>query len=240
MQRVKISAVKENPNNPRFIKDEQFRKLVKSLKDFPEMAEVRPIVVNQDMVVLGGNMRLKAMKEAGWREVPVEIVDWTEGQQREFIIKDNGSFGAWDWDMLANEWDVEQLEEWGLDMPIFAEDEMDESGFGEGEGVEAEFEEGDLIEIGPHRILIGSGLDDFTVKNILQGDKPTQTSGSPAYQNLFLDYSMGDLDKWMGAHAMNIRYYGIARKPGDVESWINKWSKKFPDMEIRKNGRKIA
>lgn len=240
MQKVKINEVKENPNNPRFIKDEQFRKLVKSLKEFPEMASVRPIVVNSEMVVLGGNMRLKAMKEAGWKEVPVEVVDWSEEKQREFVIKDNGSFGSWDWDMLANEWDLQQLEEWGLEVPDFAQDENEDLGFGEGEGAEVEFDEGDLVEIGPHRILIGSGLDEFAVKNVLQGDKPTQTSGSPAFQNLFLDYSMGDMDKWMGAHHMNIRYYGIARKAGDVESWVNKWSKKYPEMEIRVNGRKVA
>jgi len=94
-------------------------KLVQSLKDFPEMAKVRPIVVNQDFIVLGGNMRLKAMKEAGWKEVPVEVVDWSEEQQKEFIIKDNVGFGEWEWDMLANEWEAEDLEKWGLDVPNF-------------------------------------------------------------------------------------------------------------------------
>jgi hypothetical protein len=119
IQSVKISDVKSNPNNPRLIKDDKFQKLVQSLKDFPEMANVRPIVVNQDFVVLGGNMRLKAMKEAGWKEVPVQVVDWTDQQQKEFIIKDNVGFGEWEWDMLANEWDAEDLEKWGLDVPIF-------------------------------------------------------------------------------------------------------------------------
>ena len=119
VQFVKISDVKSNPNNPRIIKDEKFHKLVQSLKDFPEMAKVRPVVVNQDFVVLGGNMRLKAMKEAGWKEVPVEVVDWSEEQQREFIIKDNVGFGEWDWEMLANEWDAEDLEKWGLEVPGF-------------------------------------------------------------------------------------------------------------------------
>ena len=119
VQSVKISDVKSNPNNPRIIKDEKFHKLVESLKDFPEMAKVRPVVVNQDFVILGGNMRLKAMKEAGWKEVPVEVVDWAEEQQREFIIKDNVGFGEWDWEMLANEWDAEDLEKWGVDVPGF-------------------------------------------------------------------------------------------------------------------------
>ena len=129
VQSVKISDVKSNPNNPRIIKDEKFHKLVQSLKDFPEMAKVRPVVVNQDFVVLGGNMRLKAMKEAGWKEVPVEVVDWSEEQQREFIIKDNVGFGEWDWDMLANEWEADDLEKWGLDLPGFDANSED---FGEG------------------------------------------------------------------------------------------------------------
>ena len=116
MQTLPIGKIKANPNNPRTIKDDKFFKLVQSLKDLPEMAKVRPVVVNQDMVVLGGNMRLKAMKEAGWKEVPVEIVDWDEDKQRQFIIKDNVGFGEWDWEILANEWDAEQLEDWALDV----------------------------------------------------------------------------------------------------------------------------
>jgi ParB-like chromosome segregation protein Spo0J len=101
MQKVSISEVKPNPSNPRIIKDEKFKKLVQSLKDFPEMASVRPIVVNSDMVVLGGNMRLRAMIEAGWDKVPVEVVKWGEDKQREFIIKDNVGFGEWDWELIG-------------------------------------------------------------------------------------------------------------------------------------------
>jgi len=114
-QKVKLTDIKVNPNNPRLIKDDKFAKLVQSIKDFPEMLEIRPIVVNSDMVVLGGNMRLKACKEAGIKEVPIIVADnLTEEQQREFLIKDNVSGGEWDWDMLANEWDSEELSEWGL------------------------------------------------------------------------------------------------------------------------------
>jgi hypothetical protein len=115
--KVKISEVKANPNNPRIIKDDKFAKLVQSVKDFPEMLDIRPIVVNADMVVLGGNMRFKACKEAGLKEVPIIVAEnLTDEQQKEFIIKDNVSGGEWDWDMLANEWEVEQLTEWGLDV----------------------------------------------------------------------------------------------------------------------------
>jgi ParB-like chromosome segregation protein Spo0J len=117
---LKISDVKLNPNNPRLIKDDNFKKLVQSIKDFPEMLDIRPIVVNQDMIILGGNMRYKACKEAGLKEVPIIVADnLTEEQQREFLIKDNTSGGEWDFEMLANEWDVEQLEEWGLDVGGF-------------------------------------------------------------------------------------------------------------------------
>lgn len=128
-QKVNIASVKENPDNPRFIKDSKFKKLVKSIKAFPEMLEKRPIVVDENMVVLGGNMRLKACKSAGLFEVWIDIAEgWTEEQKREFIVKDNVGFGEWDWDILANEWDVDQVKEWGLDLPGF---ELNEDDFGD-------------------------------------------------------------------------------------------------------------
>jgi hypothetical protein len=127
IKKVKITEVISNPNNPRLIKDEKFKKLVKSIQDFPDMLNVRPIVVNKDMVVLGGNMRLKAIKEAGHTEVAIEIVDWTEEQEKQFIIKDNVGYGEWDWEDLANNWDTEELIEWGLDIPdITKVDKLDE------------------------------------------------------------------------------------------------------------------
>ena len=119
MEIVKISEVKLNPNNPRIIKDDKFKKLVQSVKDFPEMLNIRPIVVNQDMIILGGNMRFKACKEAGLKQVPIIKTDLTEAQQREFLIKDNTSGGEWDWEVLANEWNSEELESWGLDLVGF-------------------------------------------------------------------------------------------------------------------------
>jgi len=119
---VKLSEIKSNPNNPRIIKDDKFRKLVNSIQEFPKMLEIRPIVVNSDMIVLGGNMRLKACKEAGLKEVPVIFADdLTEDEQKQFIIKDNVGFGEWDWDMLANEWEPELLNEWGLEVPNWGE-----------------------------------------------------------------------------------------------------------------------
>ena len=116
-QQVKISKVNGNPNNPRIIKNDKFKKLVKSIQDFPEMLKLRPIVVDEDMMVLGGNMRLKASKDAGLKEVWIEVAEGlSEEKKKEFIVKDNVGFGEWEWDMLANEWDSVQLADWGLDV----------------------------------------------------------------------------------------------------------------------------
>jgi hypothetical protein len=126
IKKVKISQVKPNPENPRLIKDDKFFKLVRSIQDFPQMLDIRPIVVNDDMIVLGGNMRLKACKEAGLKEVSIVVAsNLTDEQQREFIIKDNVGFGEWDWEDLANNWNVDQLSMWGLDVPIFLESDQD-------------------------------------------------------------------------------------------------------------------
>lgn len=122
MEIVKINEIKLNPNNPRIIKDDKFNKLVQSIKDFPEMLNIRPIVVNKDMIILGGNMRYKACKEAGLKEIPIIITDLTEDKQREFLIKDNTSGGEWDWTILANEWNVDELDNWGLEVPNFETD----------------------------------------------------------------------------------------------------------------------
>jgi ParB-like chromosome segregation protein Spo0J len=124
--KISINKIKPNINNPRFIKDYKFKKLVDSIKEFPEMLEKRPIVVDEDMIVLGGNMRLKACQEAGLKEVDILIAQgWTEEQKREFIIKDNVGFGEWDWDILANDWDNLLLEKWGLDGVKFDWDNLD-------------------------------------------------------------------------------------------------------------------
>jgi hypothetical protein len=142
IRNVKLSEVKSNPNNPRIIKDDKFTKLVKSIKEFPKMLEIRPIVVNSDMIVLGGNMRLKACKEAGLKDVPVIFAhDLTEEEQKQFIIKDNVGFGEWDWDMIANEWDAAEIKEWGFDIPGF--DNVDDLGeeFSLPEGDKAPFQQ---------------------------------------------------------------------------------------------------
>jgi hypothetical protein len=122
IQIVKIDKVKINKENPRIIKDSKYQSLVKSIKEFPKMLNIRPIVVDENYVVLGGNMRLRACQEAGLKEIPIIVAEQlTENEQREFVIKDNVSFGEWDWELLANDWDATSLVDWGLDVPIFSE-----------------------------------------------------------------------------------------------------------------------
>jgi ParB-like chromosome segregation protein Spo0J len=124
VQLINISELTVNPNNPRIIKDEKFDKLVQSIKEFPDMLKYRPIVVDENNVILGGNMRFKACKAAKLKQVPImKASELTEAQKREFIIKDNVSGGEWDWAVLQNEWDTEQLDAWGVDIPDF-EDNM--------------------------------------------------------------------------------------------------------------------
>ena len=184
MKKVAIGELKPNPNNPRIIKDDKFKKLVQSIKDLPEMAEVRPVVVNTDMVVLGGNMRLKAMREAGWKEVPIEVVDWDEDKQRQFIIKDNVSGGEWDWEMLANQWDADELNEWGLDLPEFEqvkELEAEEDDFEMPDEVQTDIVLGDLFEIGEHRLLCGDSTDSDAVAKLMDGQKADMVFTDPPY-----------------------------------------------------------
>jgi len=117
VKQVKINELQTNENNPRVIKDEKFKKLVQSIKEFPKMLDLRPVIVNSDMIILGGNMRHKACIEAGLKTIPVVIADdLTEKEQKEFIVKDNVGFGEWDWSILANDWDSESLKDWGLDV----------------------------------------------------------------------------------------------------------------------------
>jgi DNA modification methylase len=186
MIKLPINQVKANPNNPRIIKDDKFKKLVQSIKEFPEMLELRPIVVNEDMVVLGGNKRLKACKEAGLDKVPViKASNLTEEQQKEFIIKDNVGFGEWDWNDLANNWETEKLQEWGLDIPGFDNEEVleaEEDDFAAPEGgIETDIVLGDLFEIGEHRLLCGDSTDSDQVAKLMNGEKADMVFTDPPY-----------------------------------------------------------
>ena len=176
MEIVKISEVKLNPNNPRIIKDDKFKKLVQSIKDFPEMLNIRPIVVNQDMIILGGNMRFKACKEAGLKQVPIIKTDLTEEKQREFLIKDNTSGGEWDWEVLANEWGLDVPE---LEIPQFLEAEEDN--YEVANEIETDIVLGDLFEIGNHRLLCGDSTCSDTVAKLMNGEKADMVFTDPPY-----------------------------------------------------------
>jgi DNA modification methylase len=183
---VNLSEIKSNPNNPRIIKDDKFHKLVESIKTFPRMLEIRPIVVNKDMIVLGGNMRLRACKEAGIKKVPVIFADdLTEEQQREFIIKDNVGFGEWDWAMLANEWNTDELTEWGLDIPDFDTKELPEATEDDYEipdEIQTDIVIGELFEIGEHRLLCGDSTNITDVEKLMNGENADTYIIDPPYE----------------------------------------------------------
>ena len=188
IQKIKISEVKANPSNPRTIKDDKFNKLVQSIKDFPQMLELRPIVVNDDMIVLGGNMRLKACKEAGLKEVPIiKASELTPEQQAEFIVKDNIGFGEWDYDLLLEAYDATELEAWGLDLPDLPEKELEaeEDGYEIADEIETDIVLGDLFEIGEHRLLCGDSTDSDSVARLMDGQKADMVFTDPPYN---IDY----------------------------------------------------
>jgi site-specific DNA-methyltransferase (adenine-specific) len=200
-----ITEIKPNPKNPRVIKDDKFAKLVESLRSFPEMLEKRPLVcvtdVDGKVFPLGGNMRLKAANELKMKELPVVMADdWTEEQRQEFIIKDNVGFGEWNWDELQSDWDVEQLGDWGLDIPqqfkVEAEAEEDEFDVPEG-GIETDIVLGDLFEIGEHRLLCGDSTDSDSVARLMDGNKADMVFTDPPYG---IDYNDGRWDEIQKKH----------------------------------------
>ena len=185
---IKLTTIKSNPNNPRVIRDEKFKKLVKSIEEFPKMMALRPMVVNEDMVVLGGNMRLKALKELGYKEVPDEWVksakDLTDDEIRRFIIADNVGFGEHDWELLANEWDAAELADWGLDIPGFEVDEVleaEEDDYEMPNEIETDIVLGDLFEIGEHRLLCGDSTDSDQVALLMNGQNVDMVFTDPPY-----------------------------------------------------------
>ena len=190
MEIRKISEIKSNPKNPRVIKDDKFKKLVDSIKEFPQMLEKRPLVcftdVDGKLVVLGGNMRLKAAKEIGLSELPVVLADdWTEEQKAQFLIKDNVGFGEWNWDELKSDWDVEKLNDWGLDIPEFKDEQIleaveDNFAVPDG-GIETDIVLGDLFEIGEHRLLCGDSTDSDQVAKLMNGQKADMVFTDPPY-----------------------------------------------------------
>jgi len=224
-----LAQIKANPNNPRTIKDAKFKRLVESIRTFPKMLELRPIVVNDDMIVLGGNMRLKACKEAGIKEVPViKASDLSEDEQRQFIIKDNVGFGDWDWEMLANEWDVAELDEWGMDLPkdLFKTAEVDQDEVPE-VPEEPITKPGDLYILGQHRLLCGDSTNTQHVDRLMNKEQADliftdppwnvnyggQTGKTPWKQRTIMNDHMED-DKWDEFVSGFCASFAIASKPG--------------------------
>lgn len=185
VQLLPISTLKPNPDNPRLIKDDKFKKLVASIQSLPAMLELRPIVVNAELMVLGGNMRLKACQAAGLKEVPVVIADaLTEAQQAEFVIKDNVSFGEWEWDTLANEWDTGNLTAWGLDVPpvdvevtvgLTDPDDVPDA------PAEPITKRGDRIVLGRHTLVCGDSTDAGAWDTLLAGRQAGMVWTDPPY-----------------------------------------------------------
>jgi site-specific DNA-methyltransferase (adenine-specific) len=185
---MKLNQIKPNPSNPRIIKDAKFEKLCKSIQDFPKMMALRPMVVDADGVVLGGNMRLRVLQHLGFKEVPSEWVkradDLTPEEQKRFIIADNVGFGEWDWDTLANEWDTEELVEWGLDVPVewgVEELEAKEDNFEIPDQIETDIVLGDLFQIGEHRLLCGDSTCSDQVARLMAGEKANMVFTDPPY-----------------------------------------------------------
>ena len=185
-QQVKIYKIKGNPKNPRIIKNDKFKKLVKSIQEFPQMLEKRPIIVDEHLMVLGGNMRLKASKDAGLKEVWIDIAEgWTQEQKDEFVVKDNVNFGEWEWDMLANEWDSVQLAEWGLDVWENEDDKEPEAGLIEDDEIpevkESKVKRGDIWQLGEHRIMCGDSTSSDDVEKLMNGEKAELLLTDPPY-----------------------------------------------------------
>ena len=232
---IKITDIKTNPNNPRLIKDEKFAKLVKSINEFPKMMELRPLVVNADNVILGGNMRFKALKELGYTNIPKEWVkradELTEDETRRFIIADNVGFGEHDWEMLANEWNTEELEDWGLEGFPFEEVtelEAEEDDYTEPDNIQVDVVLGDLIEIGEHRLLCGDSTCSDTVAKLMNGNKADMVFTDPPY-------GISHSGKGITANGVKGNDFGEILNDNDVSVAVDNFnliSSEFPEATL--------
>jgi len=186
---MKLKDIKANPNNPRVLRDDKFAKLKQSISEFPKMLSLRPMVIDENNMILGGNMRLRALQDLGYTEINDAWVkrssDLTEEEKQRFIIADNVAFGEWDWDTLANDWEVVDLEAWGLDIPQFdtveeLEASEDDYEVPEG-GMETDIVIGDLFEIGEHLLLCGDSTDSDAVAMLMNGEKADLLLTDPPY-----------------------------------------------------------
>jgi DNA modification methylase len=244
--KVKINSIKTNPKNPRLIKDDKFKKLVNSIKEFPQMLELRPIVVDENNIILGGNMRHKACIEAGLKEVYiVQAKDLTEQQKDEFIVKDNVGFGEWDWDILANEWDTDKLTDWGLDLPLdvsVQELEAEEDNYEIPNEIETDIVLGDLFEIGEHRLMCGDSTDSDSVAKLMNGEKADILFTSPPYSDMReyngnKDLSVSNIIEFITTFCQYCDYQiinlGIQRKENEIIEYWNDYIEKAKENNYK-------
>ena len=256
MDIVKLSTLHLNdgsfglPKNPRFIRDDRFRALCRSVADNPEYMPARPIIVNEDGVILGGNMRLRAAIAAGVEMIPVTIVDWSEEKQRQFIIKDNVSGGEWDWEMLANEWNDAELIDWGVDLPEEeAEPEEDEPLDTEAiNAIVTDIALGDVLEIGPHRLVCGDSTVDQYVDTLTDGneidaifmDPPYALFGNSSGMEKVADLFVGGGSTMVAAHQINRRCFAMEIDPKYCHVTIQRMLRLDPTLEVKRNGEKYT
>jgi site-specific DNA-methyltransferase (adenine-specific) len=207
---IQLNTIKPNPDNPRVIKDDKFDKMCRSIKEFPKMMELRPIIIDASRVILGGNMRLRALQHLGYNEIPDGWVrsadDLTDDERKRFIIADNVGYGEWDWEALANEWDAAQLTEWGLDVPDGfgdPEQEAQEDNYQIPDDIETDIVIGDLFQIGQHRLLCGDSTDSDQVARLMNGEKADMVLTDPPYN---VDYSGGTGMKIQNDNMGNIQF----------------------------------
>jgi len=240
-KQVKLSDLKLNPDNPRRIGNKEMERLVKSLQEFPDMLSIREIVVDETMTVLGGNMRLLALKKSGVKECTAKIVSGlSPAQKREFIIKDNSAFGEWDMDLLSSSWSDLPLVEWGVDLP---EDWLSSQATGEPADAEPQIDRaaeinkvwrvktGDLWQIGEHRLLCGDSTKAEDVARVMGGEKADFCFTSPPYADM-RDYSGGDMSvekisSFIPASAELCSFYavnlGLKRQDGEIQPYWNQY-----------------
>ena len=245
---MKLSKLKSNPTNPRIIKDDKFKKLCKSITDLPKMMELRPIIVDENFVVQGGNMRLKALTELGYKDIPDNWVkqanDFTEDELKEFIIKDNLGFGEWDWDDLANNWDAEKLTDWGLDIPNFDVKVLDaeEDNYEIPDEIKTDIVLGDLFEIGEHRLLCGDSIEPDAVAKLMNGKSAELLFTSPPYsdmrdyngkKNLLVSNLSEFIPTWMPFVEYQVVNLGIQRKENDIVQYWDEYIDKAKSCQYK-------
>lgn len=227
---MRLSEIKINPKNPRIIKDGKFNRLKKSIQEFPKMMELRPMVIDNDNMVLGGNMRLKALEDLKYDEIPDNWIkkasELSEEEIRKFIILDNASFGEWDWDELANEYEVEELKDWGVEVPnFFGQNEAVEDDYEIPDEIETDIVLGDLFEIGNHRLLCGDSTNSGDVVRLMNGSKADILHCDPPYGVNYADKNefLNQQDK-----GNRIQRPYASDKEEDYVAWFNSWLKLAP------------